>query len=359
MPALSFLIDPIESQVFRRPGEFNPDARFIFGVSTSYPLPPPTTVIGLLGWVIGYRPSSADWVNEFRDVFSAFKSFTFRGPYLLCKAEDRYIPYIWYSDDESYESFAALIKRHVDFTLPIKLSNQINKKSISIVDVERIRSVGVHLNRGYNSMDKVGVEGYLYFQEYIDYKSLFKKINVDAGYIAMDMKFEEGDVKEIMTKIGAGIIKYMGGETRGVVIKYSDKTLDQILVDSREYEWEFSSGDDVILYIASPAIIKPSDGIIKSLDNAMNVVSEMFRDLDFVDTVYLESNYTRVYIDVMGIGYHKYRGRKPVYRVIWPGSLVHVKLARDVTLEDIYWCGIGYANELGFGTLIPISIKNN
>ncbi len=360
MPVISFLIDPVESQVFRKPGEFNPDARFLFGVSTSYPLPLPTTVIGLLGWVVGDKPSSTGWVEEFRDVFSAFKNFTFRGSYLLCRYGNKYVPYVWYSDHEYYEGFAPLIRRdRDDVTLLMKLSGLCKEEALSVVDVRSIKSVGVHLERGYTGMDKVGIEGYLYFQEYIDYRSLFGEMGADAGYIAMDMKFEDGDVKRIEEGFGDGIVRYMGGETRSVVVKYGDKTLDQILAGSEEFEGEFSKGNDVILYLASPAIIRPSDDIIKSLDDAMKVVSDMFKDLDYVDSVDIKSSHTNVYIDIMGVGYHKYRGRKPVYRVIGPGSKVHVKLARDVGLEEIYWKGVGYASELGFGTLIPIKIREN
>ncbi len=343
----SIWIKPVENLIFRGMGEFSPEARFLYGESGTYPLPPPSTVLGFLGYLIGRRPSNmGNWIDEFNEALENTGLKSIRGPYLVHEKDGNIDIYLWKSDN-SYISLSGLNK-YFNKSFPHSINctdSEDDMLDMSYMKVRLIKSVGIHLQRGYSLpfREKTINKGFLYFQNFLDLRSYTKEGDIN---IVLDVKMAD-EVNNIKSQINGKVIK-IGGESRVAKLFYKEISMHHLIPVTDE---SYNSGELIGLYIASPLLLGDD------LDISEDIFDQLERILSNLVQYIGELKDYRLFLDVIGTGYNSSRKiRRPLYKAITPGSIIIVKLKKKLTFEDIYWKPFGVGGKFGYGTVVPVKL---
>lgn len=331
-------IKPLEPLMFRGPGEFDPSSRGVYSYATTLLLPSPSTIAGILGWVINSSSSSTcdDWVCEYKRFLGNIKIGIIA---LRVRNGDKYKYYfedlvhrVFLSHDD-VRNYALQVRNFFEAnsleelkkaSLEIeKIIVNARKRMKEVVELERRIGIGLKVRKGG---DKVADEdeGLIYTAEYIMYKN-------DAE-IVVQLNGELQEREEIVK---------IGGEGRVAQLKILNEDLLKNLEDIG-----LISKSSRVLYVVTPILFKTGD---KKLESALEK-SEI--DLE-CNGLKIEKGNIYGKVDLLGVGYStKANIRMPIYAAILPGSVI---VANKEINQSVLSCGCG--SEIGYGQIIPINVN--
>jgi len=63
----------------------------------------------------------------------------------------------------------------------------------------------------------------------------------------------------------------------------------------------------------------------------------------------------KFYNESLSVSYPANKKRKPIYQALIPGSLIFLSNEKDG--RELYRGGLGFAKEMGYGTVMPLYVK--
>jgi CRISPR-associated protein Cmr3 len=323
----------LQPMLFRSAGEFDPSSRGVYSRATSFILPTPSTIAGVLATIFGSNfNETGDWLCEYKN---ALGNLSLRGPFIkiIKKDEQRQQTYLDFSfkgrliSYEFLKEYVTIVKKIIEEKnyrtkekLLKYLSELMNNKD-KFFKPKKQERIGIGLKVRRENGDKVVDEGkgLIYSAEYVDYM------------------FDDNLIAEIYYDIvGIGNIKKghyqikLGGEGRISQLIVEDGDIGNIIKIENE-------GD--VLYVVSPMLYETGKDIKSMIKNEINKkVREIYGK-----------------VDLFGAGFSLLNERrKPIYQALVPGSLIF--LEENINGQDIYKKGLGYGKEIGYGTILAISV---
>jgi len=354
-------IKPLSSLLFREPGEIDPWVKGPATVARGRYLPSPSTIAGALAFIMYKRKKclkGEDWVDEIRYLLGNIK---LRGTYLFDVKNGAV--YIEHKNNlieltnllkniSKYTKILIKAKTFHDYEQSKNIIASLqekgrkeNKQEDNVMEnlAEKYDKIGIALNR--KKKIKIVKENYLYSFEYTSYSS-------DAR-IAVDIEgsnlIEYEDIIRIGGKGGKGVVKI--------------KNTDPLIPKHLGKEWE-KNHTQWILYAVSPilvsdisnAIVSNSKECLSNMKGACIIPSLKFDEMKSLLKADFEIKYIIGSISLVATGYSLSRNRrKPLYPAIDKGSIIVAENINDP--EDVYWKGLGFASDIGYGTVIPYPLK--
>jgi len=318
------------SMFFRGPGEFDPSSRGVYSMGRSFILPTPSTIAGVFATLFGSNFSpSQDWLSEYRNTLG---NITIRGPFVQIinkdksKNSDIYLDFSLRNKLISYnalEDYANKIKRIItenNYAVKEKildeLDEELKNKAISPKLQERI---GIGLKVRKDNI-KVVEESLIYSVQYVDYSF--------GDYLMTEIYYEIIGDSDI--KVGSYNAK-LGGEGRVCHLIIEEDDIEKLLkIDEKAN----------VLYVASPVLYDTGKDILEIIKSELSTEIEIYGK-----------------VTLLGAGYSLLnKKRKPIYQALIPGSLI--LLSTEKNGWELYRSGLGFAKEIGYGTVIPLNLKN-
>jgi len=319
------------SMFFRGPGEFDPSSRGVYSMGRSFILPTPSTIAGVFATLFGSNFSpSQDWLSEYRNTLG---NITIRGPFVQIinkdksKNSDIYLDFSLRNKLISYnalEDYANKIKRIItenNYAVKEKildeLDEELKNKAISPKLQERI---GIGLKVRKDNI-KVVEESLIYSVQYVDYSF--------GDYLMTEIYYEIIGDSDI--KVGSYNAK-LGGEGRVCQLIIEEDDIEKLLkIDEKAN----------VLYVASPVLYDTGKDILEIIKSELSSEIEVYGK-----------------VTLLGAGYSLLnKKRKPIYQALIPGSLIF--LSTEKNGRELYRSGLGFAKEIGYGTVIPLYVKNS
>ena len=316
---------------FRGPGEFDPSSRGVYSMGRSFILPTPSTIAGVFATLFGSNFSpSQDWLSEYRNTLG---NITIRGPFVQIinkdksKNSDIYLDFSLRNKLISYnalEDYANKIKRIItenNYAVKEKildeLDEELKNKAISPKLQERI---GIGLKVRKDNI-KVVEESLIYSVQYVDYSF--------GDYLMTEIYYEIIGDSDI--KVGSYNAK-LGGEGRVCQLIIEEDDIEKLLkIDEKAN----------VLYVASPVLYDTGKDILEIIKSELSSEIEVYGK-----------------VTLLGAGYSLLnKKRKPIYQALIPGSLIF--LSTEKNGRELYRSGLGFAKEIGYGTVIPLYVKNS
>jgi len=319
------------SMFFRGPGEFDPSSRGVYSMGRSFILPTPSTIAGVFATLFGSNFSpSQDWLSEYRNTLG---NITIRGPFVQIinkdksKNSDIYLDFSLRNKLISYnalEDYANKIKRIItenNYAVKEKildeLDEELKNKAISPKLQERI---GIGLKVRKDNI-KVVEESLIYSVQYVDYSF--------GDYLMTEIYYEIIGDSDI--KVGSYNAK-LGGEGRVCHLIIEEDDIKKLLkIDEKAN----------VLYVTSPILYDTGKDILEIIKSELSSEIEVYGK-----------------VTLLGAGYSLLnKKRKPIYQALIPGSLIF--LSTEKNGRELYRSGLGFAKEIGYGTVIPLYVKNS
>jgi len=319
------------SMFFRGPGEFDPSSRGVYSMGRSFILPTPSTIAGVFATLFGSNFSpSQDWLSEYRNTLG---NITIRGPFVQIinkdksKNSDIYLDFSLRNKLISYnalEDYANKIKRIItenNYAVKEKildeLDEELKNKAISPKLQERI---GIGLKVRKDNI-KVVEESLIYSVQYVDYSF--------GDYLMTEIYYEIIGDSDI--KVGSYNAK-LGGEGRVCHLIIEEDDIEKLLkIDEKAN----------VLYVTSPILYDTGKDILEIIKSELSSEIEVYGK-----------------VTLLGAGYSLLnKKRKPIYQALIPGSLIF--LSTEKNGRELYRSGLGFAKEIGYGTVIPLYVKNS
>ena len=316
---------------FRGPGEFDPSSRGVYSMGRSFILPTPSTIAGVFATLFGSNFSpSQDWLSEYRNTLG---NITIRGPFVQIinkdksKNSDIYLDFSLRNKLISYnalEDYANKIKRIItenNYAVKEKildeLDEELKNKAISPKLQERI---GIGLKVRKDNI-KVVEESLIYSVQYVDYSF--------GDYLMTEIYYEI--IGDSNIKVGSYNAK-LGGEGRVCQLIIEEDDIEKLLkIDEKAN----------VLYVASPVLYDTGKDILEIIKSELSTEIEIYGK-----------------VTLLGAGYSLLnKKRKPIYQALIPGSLIF--LSTEKNGRELYRSGLGFAKEIGYGTVIPLYVKNS
>ena len=316
---------------FRGPGEFDPSSRGVYSMGRSFILPTPSTIAGVFATLFGSNFSpSQDWLSEYRNTLG---NITIRGPFVQIinkdksKNSDIYLDFSLRNKLISYnalEDYANKIKRIItenNYAVKEKildeLDEELKNKAISPKLQERI---GIGLKVRKDNI-KVVEESLIYSVQYVDYSF--------GDYLMTEIYYEI--IGDSNIKVGSYNAK-LGGEGRVCQLIIEEDDIEKLLkIDEKAN----------VLYVTSPILYDTGKDILEIIKSELSSEIEVYGK-----------------VTLLGAGYSLLnKKRKPIYQALIPGSLIF--LSTEKNGRELYRSGLGFAKEIGYGTVIPLYVKNS
>jgi CRISPR-associated protein Cmr3 len=319
------------SMFFRGPGEFDPSSRGVYSMGRSFILPTPSTIAGVFATLFGSNFSpSQDWLSEYKN---ALRNVTIRGPFvrIISKGKENSGIYLDFSFKNKLISYNALkeyankIKRVIaenNYAIKEKildeLDEELKNKTVSPKLQERI---GVGLKVRKENIKVVDEDkGLIYSAQYVDYSF--------GDYLMAEIYYEIIGNSNI--KVGSYNAK-LGGEGRVCRLIIEEGGIEKLLKLDEKAN---------VLYVASPILYDTGKDILEVIKNELSTEIEVYGK-----------------VTLLGAGYSLLnKKRKPIYQALIPGSLIF--LSTEKNGWELYRSGLGFAKEIGYGTVIPLNLKN-
>jgi CRISPR-associated protein Cmr3 len=324
-----------QSMMFRKSGEFDPSSRGVYSKASSFIVPTPSTLVGALASLyISSYVKAQNWVDEYRVTLN---NAIFKGPFLKignmlyfdCNLERLLIPqqYLYNYVQIVNEIINAKSSREIEDIneKKKKLIEKIKKEGCVFKMQERV-GIGLKVREeGGKIVDEE--RGKIYNVEYIEYADFRNKDILVEIYLDV---INSGNVN-----VGKHYIK-LGGEGRIVKLSIEESKLS--IFDDLKNQLKIADEANA-LYISSPLLCETGISIKDIIKNDVKQEVEIYGS-----------------IDIIGAGYSLARKRrKPIYQVLLPGSMIFIK--GRINSREIYNRGLGFAKELGYGTVIPVLLK--
>jgi len=316
---------------FRGPGEFDPSSRGVYSMGKSFILPTPSTIAGALATLFGSNFSpSQDWISEY---ISVLGKIAIRGPIISIinkkktNSSNVYLDFSLKNKLLSYDalnSYATKIKSIIeeeDYAKKEKMLDELDEelkgKTISPKIQERI---GIGLKMRKENIKVVDEDkGLIYSAQYIDY-SFGEHLLIEAYYEI---------IGESKVKTGSYHTR-LGGEGRVCEITIKEGGIEELLKISETAN---------VLYVASPILYDTGKDIFESIRSEIDTNVKIYGK-----------------VNLLGAGYSLLNNkRKPIYQALVPGSLIF--LGEEKNGGELYRNGLGFAKEIGYGTVIPLYLK--
>lgn len=307
----------------------------------TFPLPQPTTILGVLGALLGVRlyGVSVDRLEDVEAVSAevasqlSCSSPLMLGPVLLVRrGRNPYIPVkpnLYVSIEHLHEALELDEGRYY-------INLEVCRKELTCVEASHIKLIGVSLRRIGGIDDKTVKLGYMYKYPLAVYRDIAvgRTVEAIAAYVMRCEKCFEESVMRV------------GGEGRMAVLRAidDDLSLSKILLNPL-------NGLDQGEYLAVSHI-----PIIPSTVNAVELSEANAHGLEFlgslrdvvgVPQVGVKSQ-PKIVVERLGLGYSEVaRRRRPLILALSPGTVIRTRgrMAEPARLIRILW-NIGYATLL-------------
>jgi len=198
-----------------------------------------------------------------------------------------------------------------------ELDEELKGKTISPKIQERI---GIGLKMRKENIKVVDEDkGLIYSAQYIDY-SFGEHLLIEAYYEI---------IGESKVKTGSYHTR-LGGEGRVCEITIKEGGIEELLKISETAN---------VLYVASPILYDTGKDIFESIRSEIDTNVKIYGK-----------------VNLLGAGYSLLNNkRKPIYQALVPGSLIF--LGEEKNGGELYRNGLGFAKEIGYGTVIPLYLK--
>ncbi len=352
----------MEPMMFRSASELSTTTRGPQTVALSRPLPSPSTIAGALATLIlqaeNRTPPTGDpmgWYEEVIDILGGKDSIILKGPYLMTNKDT--IPYLMTNEYTIYVQYnngllpLGELKNLTSgklFDATKKLNNIAKRFDLGYVDL-----IGIRLSDMKKAIGK-DERGLLYSMRMVDYGRIGVQMKINCNIMVEVLKISNSLERALQEH---KIIR-LGGEGRLVEVSTNEcQSVSESVANSRS--------DSMRLYVATPILFEASSSLIsKEAESGMfflgsNINKKMQSCLDEVG-IKATSIKIAGRLGILG-GFSVARAfRKTVYAALQPGSIIEVsdlQLSKE-EYSTIYSKGLGLFRDLGYGTVIPISITN-
>jgi len=354
MEVKTLRIKPLESLLFRGPGEFDPSSRGVYSYAASLPIPRPSTIVGSLitHLLIGDSYAKlvyANSIDSFGKLLECYSKalddlgiIALRGPYLYnTRRNVAYVPVRFGAKLELIEYdvlryfltkdlLDALLERRLDDDLLIKVEHYIRELTADEhkPHISKLLKTGIMLGDRVKPASKTSREGYIYTAEQIVYGRY-----VEGMELELRLKLILSSDSPLNRLRFDKIVK-IGGENRVAGIHLDNEYKD-------EFDEVLGKIDSHIEYylLLSPAPLKT---VYEYLQGAIAYIG-------FIDTIGLGFSIAR-------------RIRKPIINALLEGSIVKAsggspeRILRSglyglINVEDEE---LGVLARIGYATVIPI-----
>lgn len=345
--------------MFRGASEFSPTSRGPQTGAWSKPLPPPSTVAGALATLIlqyeNRSPPRGDpsaWYEEVIGIFGGKGSIALRGPYLM---NGEGIIYVQHKDGvlPLNELAGGLTKGKL-----LEATKDLNK-AIREFEPGSVELMGIKLSDVRKAAGK-DERGLLYSMTMVDYGKIGGQKNINCS-IMVEVKASDSLRKALETPK----IMRLGGEGR----------LVEVMTEELQPVSKFVRAEDrrtkgLRLYVATPLLFEASPSLIYK-DVVRVEAGRVFLSSSinekvsaYLSEVGLKATSIKVAgsLGILG-GFSVARAfRKPVYAALHPGSVIEVY--RDLPYDQeecyrVYSNGLGLFRDIGYGTVIPITVADH
>jgi len=350
----------VEPMMFRGPSEFTPSIRGPQTVAVSNPVPMPSTVAGALATLVlealNRPPPMSTEATSFEQLIAilrtAGETLIMRGPYIM-SAQGSYVQYR--EQLVSFKDVREALTKKTDIKKALKILSERVKEGVKEGrGANTVPTLGIKLIDTFTSPSKVAEEGFIYTTKMVDYSRLGK------ASVAVDVLRGSKSLEETLkTKK----LVRLGGEGRITEASASEnQPLTEgvrSVADKPSTLWR--------LYVSTPLILdgKELRGVSAHTTGGVHVYTG-FKVREAVAALLKprlspEPKKVKVagQVSVMG-GYSLVADRrKPMFPVLMPGSVIEVEgegLWEPLPFLKIYTEGLGFAAEIGFGTVLPIPI---
>lgn len=311
-----------QSMMFRREGEFDISAAGVQSSAQSLPMPYPSTLIGALASIkFNKAPSSKSWIEEVKEVIG--KEINVKGPYLRFK--DKLFVY-----NEIFDLFIPIYKVREYCNLIKEILKEKDPYLRSELD-EKIKELGKE--EIFKEDERIGIKlearskGIKVAEEHAIYSARFVAYREVSAEIILDIL--KGEINK-----GNYHIK-LGGENKAANLLVEDGSVFEEIKNSKIIE----NRANTILVLSPVLFATPLEDIKDKIEKEIGIK---------VENIYGS-------VKLLGSGYSLSKEkRKPIYASLLSGSVIVLKDL--VNSEKVYQEGIGVAKELGYGTLLPISL---
>ena len=361
-------IKPIGTAIFKGPGEFQAGIGGLQSYASSMIIPNPSTIAGLLSTLKMTKISTAprvvlapdSWVKEFEDLLGS--DFIIRGPYIV-KNGSIYVPYGRSLLLNANEVIAKLsnkdiIKKIFGEELRYRKWRWIEEIRDK-VEALSIEKVGIKLD----NRTRIAEENYFYTLRLLDWINM--NLEIRADIISGDADFI--DQKPVVSDLG--------GEKRAALVQISEgisltNIVKKVINHAKESkEW--------VLYLVSSGLFKTlkidfetslrrilihkeesKASAYFSYPNPLHLIYEQLPKI-YKEEIIILGISGIIYLASAGWSVSKNR-RKPAYITVEPGTLVRIRIKdakpNDLILKIWQYGFSGIANNIGYGTIIPIPL---
>lgn len=345
----SIVFEPVTTGYsFRWGGEFSPQSRGPQAYAQSSPLPLPSSIAGVLAGLALAKAGEPlcskqgvydDTMRGLRRLICGSRgsgNIALRGPYLYMMQGENWI-------------LCVPTGRSQHLLCVTRTSKELKVCKIS---PKSIQFVGIALN----DLTKTAIEGYIYTSIYTDPVSILNSASASCGLVKSNgSSIIRGILVEVYAEKSCALdsvkirddlsdeVVQLGGEARPARIRVTTNAPGLELAKTLE------TREEVLLYIASPLLLKDRPAAIQQADKIVVSIIEKLGLVPSVKPVEGE----RLRLAAIGLGYSICSNkRRPYHAAILPGTAL--RITRPKNLAETYIRGFGAYSELGWGTLLPI-----
>lgn len=326
--------------LFRRAGEFSPQARGPFSFARSLVMPSPSTLAGCLASARGkFAGVGGEWDEAVVKALGLESGFL-RGPYLM-DGNDVYMGV------ERKEATGLLNLRDLKKYVEVSISPESSESQLSKL-IRRVRTtsklgIGLKSRKEGKTVDKD--RGLMYRAEFVDYPATFEKTLVRIG---MDVHGGDLGLQSTLCRLGGeGKISKINVAEESILLPQ----LGRVRPSAKTYL--------VLLTHALLSDASPEVGEIKSrcylfpdlFASVQQLINRLTNHRASVESVVGE-------LVLLGVGYDIRGRKKPSYVALKPGSVIQLRMDSSFPLTKLYENGItARGGKIGYGTFLPVVME--
>lgn len=326
--------------LFRRAGEFSPQARGPFSFARSLVMPSPSTLAGCLASALGkFAGVGGEWDKAVEKALGLDSGFL-RGPYLI-DGDDVYVGV------ERKEAVGLLNLKDLEKYVEVSLSGESSESELSklIKAVKTQSRLGIGLKSREEGKTVNKEKGLMYRVELVDYPATFGKKSVRIG---MDVHKVDLGLQNVICRLG--------GEGKISKIEVREKPILEPKLE------KVRPGSKLCLCLLTYALLKNVPSEVREIKNGCYLFPDLFTS---VQQLISELSDNQAYVESVvgeltffGVGYDIRGRKKPSYVALKPGSVIELRMNNSSDLTKLYEEGItAKGGRIGYGTFLPVVIK--
>ncbi|MEM2619542.1 MAG: hypothetical protein QW356_08735 [Candidatus Hadarchaeales archaeon] len=327
--------------LFRRAGEFSPQARGPFSFARSLVMPSPSTLAGCLATARrNFGGVKGGWDEAVVKALGLEGGFL-RGPYLL-DGDDVYIGV------ERKEAVGLLNLKDLERYVKLSLSRESSESQFSelIKPVRTTSRLGIGLKSRKEGKTVNRDKGLMYRVELVDYPATFGKESVRIG---MDIHGADLGLQNAVCRLGGE-----GKVSRVQVLE------GHVLWPRVE---KVRPKHKLCLCLLTYALLKEVPRTIGEIESGCYLFPDLFTGVQqlIVELTNHQASVESVVgeLTLFGVGYDMRGRRKPSYVALKPGSVIELRVNSSFDLTKLYENGITVkGGQIGYGTFLSVVMES-